>query len=727
MFQIKNFTPRLYQETILSTIEKDNTLTVLGTGLGKTKIAVLAAVHRLNLMPESKVLFLTPTKPLAEQISREFKECTNVDKISLFTGSISPKKREKLYQDSKIIVSTPQTISNDIINNKINLKEYSLLVVDESHRAVKNYDYVWIAEQYHKNAKYPRILALTASPGSDVETINEICKNLYIKEIEVRTEDDPDVKPYIQESDVTWIKIDFPEKFKEVRTYLTNSFKSKIEELKNLDCISTNQPSKTQLLEIQRDIHGRLSHGEKDFKMFKAISILAQAIKVQYALEMLETQGVPSLYKYINDLFMTAEKTKVKAVKNLVKDLNFKSAYILAKNLYRDKEEHPKLTKLKEIIREETKKDPKIKIIVFNQYRESAKHIEEKLNEFTKAKLFIGQAKKNGVGLTQKEQIEILEKFKKNEYNVLISTSIGEEGLDIPKVDLVIFFEPVPSAIRSIQRRGRTARMEKGRIIVLMTKNTRDERYHWVSVNKEKRMYSILKNLKDRLNISKQPKLTSFQSKENIKIYADSREKSSPIIRELINQGIDIETKSLVTADYILSERVGVELKTKEDFIKSIIDKRLLRQLRELRKNFESPIIILQGEEDLYSIRNVHPNAILGMLATIAISYGIPIITTKNPIETANLLKIIAKREQEEKDKDFGVRLEKKPLTTKELQEYIVESFPGIGPSIAKNLLKKYKSIKNIINAEDLESIESLGKKRAEEIKNITEEVYKED
>lgn len=723
MFQIKNFEPRLYQETILQTIEKDNTLTVLGTGLGKTKIGILTAISRLNSYPNTKILFLTPTKPLANQIKNEFKECTNIKNIQLFTGQTPPKKRENLYKEAKIIVSTPQTISNDIINNRINLNEFSLLVTDEAHRAVKDYDYVWIAKQYHKKAKYPRILALTASPGSKLETINEICKNLKIKEIEVRTEQDPDVKPYIQEANIEWIKVDFPEKFKQLRNCLKDCYKTKINQIKDLGFLNTSNPSKTQLLEIQRSIQGKLARGQRDFQMYRAISITAEAIKTLHSLELLETQGIPSLYKYINNLYETAEKTKTKAVKNLASDLNYKSAYILAKKLYKSNEEHPKLTKLKEII----KKEKNTKIIVFNQFRESAKHIEKELNKFTKAKLFVGQLKKLGTGLTQKEQIKILEDFSESKFNILISTSIGEEGLDIPKVDLVIFYEPIPSAIRAIQRRGRTARLEKGKIIVLMTKNTRDEQNHWISHYKEKKMYQILKNLKQKLILDNQPKLKEFENKSNIKIYADNREKASPIIKELINQNIQIETKSLPSADYILSERVGVELKTKQDFLSSIIDKRLLSQIKDLKQNFQIPLIILQGQEDIYSLRKIHKNAIQGMLATIAISYQIPILETKNPIETANLLKIIAKREQEAKTKDFPANLNKKPLTTKEQQEFIIESFPTVGPSLAKNLLKEFKTIKNIINSTNLEKVQGLSKKRAQEIMNILEEVYQED
>ncbi|MDP7622490.1 MAG: DEAD/DEAH box helicase, partial [Candidatus Woesearchaeota archaeon] len=186
MASIQNFTPRLYQETIMASCAKSNCLIILPTGLGKTKTAILAAAQRLNSYPKSKILFLTVTKPLAEQICNEVKECIDIDegKIVLFTGTVSPKKREELWKNAVVIVSTPQCVENDIINNRINLEEVSLIIADEAHNAVKNYSYTWVTKQYHKKSKYPRIIGLTASPGSDLEKIQEVCKNLYIEEIE---------------------------------------------------------------------------------------------------------------------------------------------------------------------------------------------------------------------------------------------------------------------------------------------------------------------------------------------------------------------------------------------------------------------------------------------------------------------------------------------------------------------------------------------------------------
>jgi Fanconi anemia group M protein len=723
------FNPRLYQETILDSCLKKNTLVVLPTGLGKTKVAILTLAKRLKDYPSTKSLFLTPTKPLANQIFNEIKNSTTEKNISLFTGAVSPKKRKELWKNSKIIVSTPQCIENDLINKNLNLKTVSTLIIDEAHRAVQNYSYTWITKEYHSSSNFERIIGLTASPGSDLKKILEVCKNLYSKEIEIRIESDPDVKQYVQEVKIEKIIIELPESFKKIRKYLQDSLKSKLESIKQQGIISlSSNPSKTEILRSQARIQGEIAKGTKDYGVFRSISLLAEILKISHAIDLLETQGITPVYSYFETIFKESRDKKTKAVKNLVTDLNFKSAYILTKKLKENNIKHPKQEKLKEIIEENIKKDPNIKIIVFNHFRSSVKELEKEINKINsiKAKLFVGQSKKLGIGLRQKEQIAILEKFKNNKYNCLISTSIGEEGLDLPKVDLVIFYEPIPSAIRSIQRRGRTARHDKGKIIILVTKNTRDESNFWSAYHKEKKMYSILDKVRSELKIQKQPTLQNFVKKTNLIIYVDSREGNSGITKILHDLGINLKIKPLVSADFIISERIGIERKTPKDFIDSMIDKRLFTQIRGLKENFEKPLIIIEGTEDIYSIRNIHPNAIRGMLATITLSYGIPIIYTKNKEDTAELLKVISLREQKPNSRDMGVRLEKKPTSTKEQQEFIIESLPGIGPFTAKTLLNKLKSIENILNAplEILEQIEGIGSKRSKEIKRIFKEIY---
>jgi len=191
---------------------------------------------------------------------------------------------------------------------------------------------------------------------------------------------------------------------------------------------------------------------------------------------------------------------------------------------------------------------------------------------------------------------------------------------------------------------------------------------------------------------------------------------------------VDLEKlEKLENADYLLSSRVGIEVKTTEDFVNSIIDGRLLQQIKELRRNFERPVVLIEGTDDIYSVRNVHANAIRGMLATIAVSYGIPILHSSNPKETAALLNIIAKREQEVTGKDYTLHGEKRAFSMKDMQEYIVSALPGVGATLAKPLLKALGSVKNVVNAEieELKKVEKIGPKKAKQIRDVVDEEYK--
>jgi len=230
---IKNFTPRLYQETIFNACTSKNSLVVLPTGMGKTNVFLMLAAHRLKLYPNSKILFIGPTKPLIDQYMQVFKNHFEIeeDKMAIFTGMIKPEKRAELWKTAKIIFSTPQGLENDIINNRIKLEDISLLGVDEAHRAVGDYAYVFVAQQYIKKSSFPRIMALTASPGSDMEKIQEVCKNLYIENIEIRTEESPDVKQYIQEVKIDWVKVTLPPKFDDVQKFLKEFLKRLFEKI----------------------------------------------------------------------------------------------------------------------------------------------------------------------------------------------------------------------------------------------------------------------------------------------------------------------------------------------------------------------------------------------------------------------------------------------------------------------------------------------------------------
>lgn len=206
-------------------------------------------------------------------------------------------------------------------------------------------------------------------------------------------------------------------------------------------------------------------------------------------------------------------------------------------------------------------------------------------------------------------------------------------------------------------------------------------------------------------------------------IVVDHRERE--LVRELYRRKIKFDVKQLLIADIIIGN-IGIERKSQMDFINSIIDKRLIQQLIVLKENFDIPLLVIEGEENIYSLRNMHPNAIRGMLASIAIDYQIPIIYTRGLNDTCSLIETIIKRMEKGKV-HISLLKKRKPLTLKERQELMIESLPGIGPTLSKSLLKEFKSVKKIVNADEkrLQKVEKLGPKKSSEIKKVIEEEYK--
>jgi ERCC4-related helicase/intein/homing endonuclease len=350
-------------------------------------------------------------------------------------------------------------IANDIKNDLYNLENVSLLIEDECHRCLKNYAYTYIIERYKEQSKFPRILGLTASPGADRKTIQQIADNLSIEAIELRTRESEDVKEYLQELKFEIIKLDFPGEFEKIKSPLQKIFNKKVDELKNRKLLFT-PPTKKFLLETQHKIMQAISTGNRNFNLLAGASACAIAVKIQHALELLETQTLFSLQNYFYELFNQANKKQSRAVQQLVKFPEFNQAFTHLNELMAKKIENPKLLKLKEIVEAEINQNPKAKIIIFSQYRDNVARICKEMNtiENIRAKIFIGQATKinhkgeQQEGLSQKEQQEIIKEFSEGKINLICCTAIGEEGLDIPEVNAVIFYEPIPSAIRTIQR-----------------------------------------------------------------------------------------------------------------------------------------------------------------------------------------------------------------------------------------------------------------------------------
>lgn len=492
---------RLYQEQILGTIVKKDTLVCLPTAMGKTPIAILLAAQRLEKFPESRILMMAPTRPLVNQHLKSFREFMTLpeEEFALVTGMVKPPKRQEIYKEKRLIFATPQTIEKDLQKGRISLKDFSLLVIDEAHHSVGRYAYPYVSQKYREQADNPRILAITASPGGTREKIEEMCGNIGIKEVEIRTEQDSDVMPYVKEKSVEWVEVELPESFEKIRVLLKKAYDRRIDSLRKMGFIRGRMVSKKGLLALQASLGRSISQGYK--KAFSGMTCTVQAIKLEHALGLLETQGIGILEKYWNKI--RGETTNT--AKRLLNDKLVSNAMFLTRELFEKGARHPKMGRLCTIVSTQLRETPESRIIIFANYRESVKEIYSVLDRLDEARpiILVGQKE----GLSQKQQVEAIKDFGEGEYNVLVCTSIGEEGLSIESADIAIFYESVASEIRQIQRRGRVGRTKFGRIMILITKNTRDEVYRWVAYHKERRMHGVLHEMKSG---KRQPSLRGF-------------------------------------------------------------------------------------------------------------------------------------------------------------------------------------------------------------------------
>ena len=332
-----------------------------------------------------------------------------------------------------------------------------------------------------------------------------ICENLNIKNIEIRSKYDKDVKPYVHDMKITWREVILPSEFSYTIQILRKALSKRLSILKVVGAIESSsiaRITKIKLLDAQKVIQSKIRSNPNPSKaLFKAASIQGEALKIYYAIELLQTQGVNALNNYFQRIGKEAiSKKSSKSSRSIMVDNEILEAVAYVKSL---DIEHPKVLEISDIVENQFKKNPDSKIIVFTHYRDTSSYVTNVLKDIDGVKpvRFIGQAiKDDDKGLTQKQQSEVIKKFKKGEFNVLVATSVAEEGLDIPSTELVVFYEPIPSEIRNIQRRGRTGRKMTGNVIILIAKGTPDEVYFWASKRIDKRMKSELELLLSKLS-----------------------------------------------------------------------------------------------------------------------------------------------------------------------------------------------------------------------------------
>jgi Fanconi anemia group M protein len=479
---------RDYQVSLANTALETNTLIVLPTGLGKTTIALLIIAETLTRR-KGRCLFLAPTRVLVHQHYTFLQRFLDIIDISMITGESIPSERKRAW-DNSVICATPQITLNDLERGMIKPEAFSLVIFDEAHRAIGDYAYCGIASLIKENN--PRIVGMTATIPSDKERASEIVNNLWIKKVTMKDESSDDVRPYIQETSVEWVHVELPAVLKQIRSRLVTALEARTRELAQKGVVRSVKASRSELIRAMDYV----------FKVNKgAAKALYTAIRISHALNSLDTQGVTSFIRFCGRL----EAKRGIGIKELLLDPNFKGAYELAKNAESDGIEHPKVEKLKEVI-----SSVEGKILVFTSYRDSVEVLYNKLKDAGfSAGYLIGKAGERG--LKQGEQVETVNKFREGDYSVLVATQVGEEGLDISECNLVVFYDNVPSAIRFVQRKGRTGRRAPGRVVVLVTKDTLDEAYYWISKRKMKQSKGMVSKM-NRMIETEKPTLDKFMN-----------------------------------------------------------------------------------------------------------------------------------------------------------------------------------------------------------------------
>ena len=835
---------RAYQIRSLRSALTSSSLMVMPTGFGKTAVEWMAMAEFL-LKNEGKILLIAPTTGLVEQQERMAKEMIKLDnnEISRYTGEIAPKNRPAIWRSSKIIMATSQVIRNDAQSGTIDLSEVSLLIVDEAHHATGNHAYAQVGDLYLNAKPDAIVLAATASPGSNERNILEVASRLGIERLDVSRREEPLLKPYGVELHNEPIRIELPDELLTLIFPLQHHQNEEVERLQRMGFLAPTKHLTSRIIEdAQRSASAAIQR--RDARGYDAARRISDLRRMHLLIDLLKTQGLKSALSYLS----RAEEDGRSGERGTNRFVSLKPIHdfrIGARDL---SELHPKTSKVKEMSIAQLNHNPESKILIFTEYRDTVENLLDVLGSIENLNVdkFIGQSSRGKrKGMTQRQQLEQLRKFREGEINVLVATSVGEEGLDVPSADLVILYEPVPSAIRAIQRRGRTARQSDGTVKTLITKNTRDEFVHSAAKIREERMYTLLDTIQKRGRLPRRPAATndvlvnfkvktdsgnsidshefleteidrlltnipivndsSIKQKEDFtddndeqiilkpsdirprnqtgldsffdksqtigektedaishrekeeklsdaaqkvieelveeidkKIILDHRESSSTLAAYLRSMGFKIEFQHLDCGDIKISEQVIIERKTSRDLLNSLVDGRLMKQCHKLVHICSNPLLLIElGEVG----SSVHPNAVLGAMAHITLDIGIPVMMTKNTLESAHFISIATKREDlteiiektytepyDEKEIDSKVEaarneinslinddshqsplIEKWKLDFERLNIDLISSLIGVEQDIASILLDGFGTIVKIFTASRSELIKIEG------------------
>ncbi|DAZ96450.1 TPA: hypothetical protein N0F65_006496 [Lagenidium giganteum] len=515
-----NYAVRDYQLTITERALYHNTLVSLPTGLGKTLIASVVMYNYYRWFPTGKIVFMAPTKPL---VAQQVKACHEIMGIPLtdtaeLQGNVPPSTRRVLWKAKRVFFCTPQSIQNDLRQGICEAEQFVCLVVDEAHRATGNYAYCGVIQEIEKKTTFFRVLALSATPGAKFDIIQDVIRNLRISHIESRCADDPDVKKYTHARQEEVIKCSLSSQITEVKELFLKVFERIVHRLYTAKIILFKDPDKlTRWYVLQMRERFRKSPNYQEHR--GAESDLALLVSLVHARDLLTVHGISSFKEYVHPWIN--ENTRSWSKRELLGTTEFQSLLLSLEahnsNANGNTSSHPKLVKLREVLSEHFERHrsggSSTRAIVFTQFRASVTEIVgllERMQPLIKVQPFIGQGAsgkgKEAKGQSQKMQQEIVAKFRRGEFNVLVATCIAEEGLDIGEVDLIVSFDALTSPVRMIQRMGRTGRKRVGKVIILVTEGDEEKKLAR-SVAAAKTVSRALTTFKNKFVYSKCPRM----------------------------------------------------------------------------------------------------------------------------------------------------------------------------------------------------------------------------
>ncbi|XP_076064312.1 FA complementation group M isoform X3 [Oratosquilla oratoria] len=534
-----NYPVRQYQYDIVHKSLFLNTLVALPTGLGKTFIAAVLMYNFYRWYPQGKVIFMAPTKPL---VTQQVEACYNVMGIpqadtAEMTGTMNPTNRIGAWKAKRMFFLTPQVLTNDLNRGACPTANVCCIVLDEAHRAQGNHAYCQVVRELSGYGAKFRILALSATPGTDIKSVQQVIQNLQISHIELRSEDSPDIAPYTHARNIEKIVVDLGTELKRIKEYYLAIVRVHVKRLIDWRAVYTRDEttlSKFQILKAREAFRQNPPDSLPRYLYGVVEGEFALCMTLYHALELLQLHGAKSFHSFLKGT-LSSDKGNNRARGELLRNSDFIQLMDYVEKKFSPEEHvnastshgspgldskfsspnsskakpgnpyvasHPKLEKLRNIILEHFKKfareDQSTRVMIFSQYRDSVKEITDMLQDYqpqVKAMSFVGQSSvgRGARGFSQKEQLKVVKRFREGGYNTLVSTCVGEEGLDIGEVDLIICFDAPKSPIRLVQRMGRTGRKREGSIVVLVTKGKEEQTYNQSQYQK-KTIHSALAN-----------------------------------------------------------------------------------------------------------------------------------------------------------------------------------------------------------------------------------------